>query len=128
MFFGSLTDAFNFSFIHELSNNLHSKYEFHIYGDGPNEKNLRDSFLNMRNVYFHGKVDQSELKIAAQHAAFSFAPYIKSDNFDGHITNKIAEYMFYQLPILHTLPGECELLLKQNLLGAYFEVNSPSFI
>ena len=60
-FFGSLTDAFNFSFIHELSNNLHSKYEFHIYGDGPNEKILRHSFINRRKFCIINTVRNAEV-------------------------------------------------------------------
>ena len=47
-----------------------------------------------------------------QSSDFALAPYIPIDNFKMHVPNKIIEYLSEYLPILYSVSGEMDILLK----------------
>ena len=47
-----------------------------------------------------------------QFSDFALAPYIPVDNFKMHVPNKIIEYLSGSLPILYSVSGEMDILLK----------------
>ena len=47
-----------------------------------------------------------------KYSDFALAPYIPIDNFEMHVPNKIIEYLSEGLPIIYSVKGEIELLLK----------------
>jgi len=72
-------------------------------------------------VEFVGWVSKDVLDDVARVSSVALAPYRNTPNFEGHVPNKIMEYMYYGLPIVTCLKGEVREIVESNRLGAYYD-------
>lgn len=113
VFIGTLNEnMFDFSVITSAVRKFNKKVVFVIAGDGSGRSTLEKHFYDNKNVVFPGWLSKNELSSLMQFSDFALAPYIPIDNFKMHVPNKIIEYLSESLPILYSVSGEMDLLLK----------------
>ena len=113
VFIGTLNEnMFNFLSINTAVKRFNKKIVFVIAGDGSGKKKLEKYFSNDNNVIFPGWISKNEILNLMKYSDFALAPYIPIDNFEMHVPNKIIEYLSEGLPIIYSVKGEIELLLK----------------
>lgn len=113
VFIGTLNEnMFNFDPITSAVKRFHEEIVFVIAGDGSGRSALKKHFCDDKNVLFPGWLSKNELTSLMQSSDFALAPYIPIDNFKMHIPNKIIEYLSGYLPILYSVSGEMDILLK----------------
>ena len=113
VFIGTLNEnMFDFLSIDTAVKRFNKKIVFVIAGDGSGKKTLEKYFCNDNNVIFPGWISKNEILNLMQYSDFALAPYIPIDNFEMHVPNKIVEYLSEGLPVIYSVKGEMELLLK----------------
>lgn len=92
-------------------------FEFHIYGDGVEKKELECFLLNNPNngIYYHGNASRNEIPTILHQFDLTIIPLIKP--IFGAIPSKIYEAMAAGLPIIYAGGGEGEKLIKQHDTG-----------
>lgn len=116
-FLGNFGDQFDFSNIIEVSNNLthNKKIKFVLCGTGRQLENIKK--LTADNVIFPGWIEQEEISSLLCYSSIGIAPYINSINYTLNTPNKFGEYISASLPILVSVDGEMDRLLKENKCG-----------
>ena len=128
-FVGSLSKAFNFQLIKELSilfeNN--TNVIFVICGEGDESKNVRRLFLNANNVFFPGWVNQNQIYGLMQFTKATIAPYLNDSNFIDNLPNKVLDSLLYGKPVISSLEGEVKNLILNNQVGCFCKNEAKSW-
>lgn len=98
--------------------------EFHIYGDGPEKKEIEyilSSKVNS-NIYYHGAVSNDEMPGIFKKYDFTLIPLLK--NIFGAVPSKIYEAMASGTPILFSGSGEGAKLIEDYEVGRICEPNN----
>lgn len=92
-------------------------FEFHIYGDGAEKKELEAYLSNNPNsgIYYHGNAPRKEIPSILHEYDLTIIPLIKP--IFGAIPSKIYEAMAAGLPIIFAGGGEGATLIKQHQTG-----------
>ncbi len=113
VFIGTLNgNMFDFDPITTAVKKYNKQVVFVIAGEGNGKSALQKHFHNEKNVLFPGWLSKEEILNLMNFSDFALAPYIPIDNFKMHIPNKIIEYLYGGLPIIYSVKGEMDLLLK----------------
>jgi glycosyltransferase involved in cell wall biosynthesis len=106
IYHGTLTTLYNLDFavnaIETVADKL-DNFEFHIYGDGPELENLREMAKRPSlkgTVVVHGRVKYSEIPPILATAQLGILPMKKDVMSDLSFSNKIAEYVYNEIPVL----------------------------
>jgi glycosyltransferase involved in cell wall biosynthesis len=92
---------------------------FVIVGDGDGGSELRALAQGLTNVVFTGWLDQISIMAVLGMSAVGLAPY--RDNASMTLPNKPYEYMAAGLPILSSLHGELEVLIRDEQIGLQYQ-------
>jgi glycosyltransferase involved in cell wall biosynthesis len=113
VFIGTLNEhMFNFLPIVETVKKFNTKVVFVLAGDGSGKDKLKNFFHNDNNVVFPGWLPNDEILNLMRASDFALAPYVAIDNFEFHVPNKIIEYLSEGLPVIYSVKGEMDILLK----------------
>jgi len=93
-------------------------------GDGDKYKKLRNMSRGLRNVIFTGWIDEVSIFALMHISSVGLSPYIK--NAFQSLPNKPFEYMAAGLPILSSLQGELEMLIRSEKLGIQYQAGDVS--
>jgi glycosyltransferase involved in cell wall biosynthesis len=91
--------------------------EFHIYGDGPEKKEIEtiiSSKINA-NIFYHGTVSNDEIPMIFKKYDFTLIPLVK--NIFGAVPSKIYEAMASGTPILFSGTGEGAKIIENYGVG-----------
>ena len=118
---------FNFNFILDCSNEIYNlskniKFIFCGFFKNLEEKNN----YNSKNIFFYDWIDKDELRKLLNISNIGLAPYNDLWDFNLSIPNKISEYLCYELPILTSLKGDTERLIKDYNCGMIYESNEKN--
>jgi len=94
---------------------------FVFLGGGDYLQSWRERVVGSPFVEFPGWASMDVLDAVAAASTVALAPYRNTPNFEGHVPNKIMEYLSYGLPIVTCMRGEVREIVEQNGLGAYYE-------
>ena len=104
---------------HQLAKEGNQTVQFIISGDGDNYSKYCKMAKGLPNIVFTGWVDLPQIVYLMRIADIGLAAYAEGA-FQG-LPNKIFEYMCAGIPILSSLTGESEELLRLNQCGLIFE-------
>lgn len=121
VFFGNFGKQFDFESIIEASNILkyNSKIKFVLCGTGLQFEKVKSRVS--KNVIFPGWIEKNQILSLASNASIGLAPYINSINYTNNTPNKFGEYLSAGLPILVSVNGEMESLLRENECGYHYK-------
>ena len=108
-FIGTLSNSFDFLEISKAAKMLDKEnynYKLVICGDGTSFDYTKKIFKNSTNVVFVGWIDKIKVSFLLSKSKAIIAPYIKSEDFECSIPNKILDSIALGIPILTTLNGE----------------------
>lgn len=86
-------------------------------GVGENLDDLKQRARNSRNIVFPGWVDKAKILALMKMAAVGLTPYVGGMGFEQSLPNKVMEYLSAGLPVVSSLGGELERLLRDNECG-----------
>lgn len=124
-FIGSLSPSFDFSMIKEVAIKFMNEkidFQFIICGDGDDAFKVKQMMHGLNNVIFTGWIDKPVIDCLTRVSLASLAPYKNVNNFIDNIPNKIIDAISYGLPIITSLSGEVENIVRKKNIGFY--VNS----
>ena len=101
----------------KLMNGLNLDFQFDIYGDG-NQKKEIEEFINdnsQTKIKFHGSIPKSDLQLILGQYHYSFVPLVT--DIKGAFPSKIFELIMHQVPIIYIGEGEAKEYLISNNLG-----------
>jgi glycosyltransferase involved in cell wall biosynthesis len=96
----------------------HENVQFVLSGDGERFKQWSANAAGLRNVVFTGWLNASGLAYLSSTADIGLAAY--GPGAPQSLPNKIFEYLAAGLPILSSLSGECQNLLKAHGCGSIY--------
>lgn len=99
--------------------------EFVLCGDGDDLDHYRRLAAGARNVHFPGWVGKSEIWGLMSVAAMGLAPYASTPNYVENIPNKPIEYLAGGLPLLSSLQGNVEDLIRSTGCGIAYREDDP---
>jgi glycosyltransferase involved in cell wall biosynthesis len=102
-----------------LQNEGNSKIQIVLGGDGDRSSQLRRMAQGLQNVIFTGWLDQISLLALMRLSSVGLAAYAKDA--PQSLPNKLFEYMAAGLPILSSLRGEQEKLLRDKEIGIQYQ-------
>jgi len=108
-FIGNLNNSFDFSFLKTCP----PEFNINIIGDGENLIKIKQELKTQTNIKFFGSISAYEINKICKNTNAFFAFY-KSNNFQNHLTNKIAFYIKYNKPIFHNL-GRFQMHSKKSI-------------
>ncbi|MBF0119173.1 MAG: glycosyltransferase family 4 protein [Desulfobacterales bacterium] len=127
-FIGSFTTSFDFYTIIEAIDILNNKYpniaKILMVGDGPEYNNIRELSQKKSNIIFTGWLDQISIRAILKLSSVGIAPY-KSDTYIS-LPNKPFEYMAAGLPLLSSLRGELDDLIKKEQIGLKYRAGDSN--
>lgn len=100
-----------------------SKVRFLILGDGNNRQALEAQASDLSNIRFAGWVGSEELCRCLRSSSVGLAAYV-GDALQS-LPNKVFGYISAGLPIVSSLRGEMESLMKEHDIGAQYDAGSP---
>lgn len=119
-FFGQLGRHFEIEPILRAARRLQGgrrKFRFVFCGSGSNLERYRRMAADLENVAFPGFVDFAAIWTLMRRSRSGLAPYRSTGNFKRALPNKPIEYMSGGLPILSSLRGTLEELLRERDCG-----------
>jgi glycosyltransferase involved in cell wall biosynthesis len=119
-FVGSFMSVFDFSWVYRVAKILDSSslpHSFILAGDGPFRSSVQDLMAQLPNAYFPGWLNHAEVDFVYSHTFCSLIPYKNIDNYTLNLPNKVVDSLSYGIPILTSLTGEIEFLIKNNNIG-----------
>ncbi len=122
IFTGNINNAYNFHdlILAFLNPKLEkSNFEVLICGEGDCKKELEDKLKDKTNIFFPGWIDYEKLLALKKISIATLAPYRNTSDFQMSIPNKIIDSLSFGLPIITSLKGEVENLIKEYNVG-YF--------
>ncbi len=103
--------------------------QFVICGTGENLEAYRKSAQGCDNILFLGWIDAPRIRALMQTSSVGLLPYRSRDDFARSIPNKVAEYLSGGMPIVSSLRGVTEALLRENDCGiTYQNENAASLV
>jgi glycosyltransferase involved in cell wall biosynthesis len=103
---------------HVLNQSIEQDVRFVLIGDGDKGTDLRAQASGLKNVVFTGWFDQASITAMLGLTSVGLAPY--RDDASMSLPNKPFEYMAAGLPILSSLRGELEELLRDHQIGRQY--------
>jgi glycosyltransferase involved in cell wall biosynthesis len=103
---------------HVLNQSIEQDVRFVLIGDGDKGTDLRAQAAGLKNVVFTGWFDQASITAMLGLTSVGLAPY--RDDASMSLPNKPFEYMAAGLPILSSLRGELEELLRDHQIGRQY--------
>jgi len=97
------------------------RFYFVFLGGGDYLRHWRGRVAGSPYAEFAGWAGKDVLDAVAAMSSVALAPYRNTPNFEGHVPNKIMEYLSYGLPIVTCMKGEVRRMVEENRLGAYYE-------
>lgn len=104
--------------IYKLCQKLdYTNIEFHIYGAGPEQKQIEDFVNENENlpIFYHGDLSRKELHRTLLNYDLTIIPLLI--RIYGSVPSKIFEYAKLGLPMLYFGGGEGETIVRENNLG-----------
>ncbi|MDA7617747.1 glycosyltransferase family 4 protein [Verrucomicrobia bacterium] len=99
-----------------------------ICGAGDQLEKYRSIFVDENKYHFHGFLDSHKLNNIIKKATFGIIPYFVTGSLNSNIPNKVGEYLNHSLPIINSLKGETENLVKKYNIGINYLDSQPSSI
>jgi len=130
MFVGSISPAFDFGPIINAARrffNLGEDVQFVICGAGSEEMAVRRATRDLPNVVMPGWVNVHKLVALSDLSLASLAPYKNSDNFGLNVPNKIIDSLSLGNPIITSLRGEVERLVREHQVGVLYGSDEEFF-
>ena len=75
------------------------------------------------NVFFTGWIDYSQLLALKKLSIATLAPYRNTPDFQMSIPNKIIDSLYFGLPIITSLKGEVENIIRKYNVGYFCDRN-----
>ena len=126
IFAGNINNAYDFNDLIStlLSPRLDDKsFEVLICGDGDCIDYLKSKLNKKSNVFFTGWIDYSQLIALKKLSIATLAPYRNTSDFQMSIPNKIIDSLYFGLPIITSLKGEVENIIKKYNVGYFCDRN-----
>jgi glycosyltransferase involved in cell wall biosynthesis len=117
-FLGSITRHYDFRPVVAAAK-LMADVQFLICGEGDDLEELREATRNLENVFLPGWVNAPEIVVLMEWAHVGLAPY--APNAKMSLPNKVFEYLFGGLPVVSSLGGELESLLRDHRCGLTYD-------
>lgn len=120
VFSGTLTVHFDFDPLGGAAEMLHDRRPNAAVvccGDGPQLGKLQRKFRQLGNMLFPGRVNGRQLSALLASAQVGLAPYVVESHFESHLPNKIVEYCAHGVPVLSSLRGVTQDLLRTEGIG-----------
>lgn len=97
-------------------------FEFHIYGDGPELRNLSGMANEQPNVTLHGPTPFSEMPNCLQRQDVLL--YVTSEKYTYQSPTKLFEYMASEKPIVAASTPQTQTLLRHGEIGTLFKIGN----
>jgi glycosyltransferase involved in cell wall biosynthesis len=123
-FIGTLNSNYDFKPLIEAA--LRLPIQFVIAGEGPIYRKLMAVCKNIKNVKLVGWVDSVTSNRIYDRSTVAIAPYKDTFDFQLNITNKFYDAMLHEKPIITSLSGAVEDLLKNYKTGLKYNRNDIS--
>ena len=94
-------------------------FEVVICGEGDRKGELEKKLNHKKNIFFSNWIDYEKLLALKKLSIATLAPYRNTFDFQMSIPNKVIDSLFFGLPIITSLTGEVENLIKEYNVG-YF--------
>ena len=123
IYVGSFSRAFNFDLIFNVANYFLEKdinCEFVLCGDGEFKEYLKKKSRNFSNIKIIDWINLPKAIILSRMSSAYIAPYKNKDDFMKSIPNKIIDAIKFGIPLLSSLRGEVEELIKKNKIGFFY--------
>ena len=120
IFIGSFSRVFDFDLIFNVANYFLKKNincEFVLCGDGEFKEYLKKKSRNFSNIKIIDWINLPKAIILSRMSSAYIAPYKNKDDFMKSIPNKIIDAIKFGIPLLSSLRGEVEVLIKKNKIG-----------
>ena len=120
VYIGSFSRAFDFDLIFNVANYFLEKdinCEFVLCGDGELKEYLKKKSQNFLNIKIIDWIDLPKAIILSRMSSAFIAPYKNTDDFMKNIPNKVIDATKFGIPLLTSLRGEVENLIKKNKIG-----------
>ena len=85
---------------------------------------LKEKLKEKSNIFFPGWIDYNQLTTLKQLSIATLAPYRNTPDFQMSIPNKIIDSLSFGLPIITSLKGEVENMIKKYNVGYFCDKNS----
>lgn len=108
----------------KLPKNIQKKFDITFAGYGDLYNELRKK-IKVKNIHFVGWQTEKQIKKIYKKANFGLVLYKNRKDFRNNIVNKVSEYLGYGLPIITTLSGESENMLKRR--KTYLKLNLETY-
>jgi len=126
-FMGTFVSSFNLETVIEAAGRLQRdgqrNIRFMLVGEGDAGPRLRAQAEGLTNITFTGWFDQLSIVALLRLSAAGLAPY--RDDTSISLPNKPFEYMAAGLPLLSSLRGELETLIRDELIGLQYRAGDP---
>ena len=126
IFAGNINNAYDFNdFISAmLSPKLEDcKFEILMCGNGECINFLKEKLKEKSNIFFPGWIDFKQLTALKNLSIATLAPYRNTPDFQMSIPNKIIDSFSFGLPIITSLKGEVENIIKKYNVGYFCDKN-----
>lgn len=121
-FVGNFGKQFELETVFESINQLKdTNIKFVLCGTGEKYEKYKEKTMNNDNVILPGWINKDEIGSLLTNSDIGIAPYINSKNFRLNCPNKFGEYLASKLPILVSVDGVMNELLKENNCGFMYK-------
>jgi len=127
-FFGTMGRQFELETIIKAAKKLSGRerpFHFVLCGSGDNFDYYRKLARGCDNITFPGWVNSEQIWVLMRMSAVGLAPYLSTRNFTINLPNKPVEYLSAGLPIVSSLSGVLDELLRTNNCGVTYPNNNP---
>ena len=127
IFAGNINNAYDFNELISalLSTKLEAcEFEILICGDGECLSYVKEKLKEESNIFFPGWVDLNQLAAIKKLSIATLAPYRNTPDFQMSIPNKVIDSLSFGLPIITSLKGELENIIKKYNVGYFCDKNS----
>ena len=127
-YFGSIGKTADFSHVMQVAHQLkdNEDIQFVIGGLGDQLEILKE--IAPSNIIFLGWINKNEIWTIMKYAKAGIVPFIKNDNFEKNLTNKMIEYLAGGLPILSNINGLLGALLKRYNCGFVYDSSEEKLL
>ena len=127
-FFGNLSKRIELRTLTEAAkilNKTNKQIKFIVCGNGEMKNFLINEAKNCSSLILPGWINKDEINTLLTVSKAGILPYPSSMDFKRSYPNKVGEYLSKNLPILSSVTGEMESLLKNWECGITYKNNSP---